>query len=487
MNFPRSFPLVLLRMVIGWHFLYEGLTKLLYPGWTSAGYLQGSSGPLEGAFHWLGSQTGAVALLDFANVWGLTAIGLGLLLGVAIRPAAWSGIALLALYYLAYPPFFSPFAAGAAEGTYLLVNKNLVELFALSVVIALPASHFGLGRWWRGRRTDTSPQRREVLADLAGVPVLGAFVLAVLRKHGWRSFEETNLARKTAGPDQFLASATVKRFQFASRAELTGTLPTARIGKLPVSRMIMGGNLIGGWAHARDLIYVSKLVKAYHHRDKIFQTLALAESCGINSLITNPALCGVINDYWRNGGKIQFLSDCGNKDLMGAIRKSIDRGAAACYIQGALADDLAAQGKFDLMAEALELIRRNGLPAGIGAHKLRTVTASVEQGLKPDFWMKTLHRVSYWSARPGEKECDNIWCEDPDATTAYMKGLDQPWIAFKVLAAGALSPKEGFRYAFENGADFICVGMYDFQIVEDVNLAAEVLRGPIVRQRMWRA
>jgi hypothetical protein len=311
------------------------------------------------------------------------------------------------------------------------------------------------------------------------------FLLAVLRKHGWRSFEEANLARRK-GPDQFTTSATVKTFQFASRGDLQGTMPMAKIGKLPVSRMIMGGNLIGGWAHARDLIYVSKLVRAYHHREKIFQTLALGESCGLNTLITNPALCGVLNDYWRNGGKIQFISDCGNKDLMGAIRKSIDQGASACYIQGALSDELVKAGKFDLMAEALELIRKNGLPAGIGAHNLETVTAAVDKGLHPDFWMKTLHNVKYWSARPGEKSCDNIWCEDPAAVVTYMKSLPEPWIAFKVLAAGAIQPKEGFRYAFESGADFICVGMYDFQIVEDVNLALDVLRGPLVRERTWR-
>ncbi|MEZ5399914.1 MAG: hypothetical protein R2729_09595 [Bryobacteraceae bacterium] len=481
----RSWLLVLLRAAIGWHFLYEGVTKLLYPGWTAAGFLKASTGPFSGAFQWLAEQPKLIAAVDALNVWGLVLIGLALLLGVAVRAAAWSGMALLALYYLAAPPLFAPGNFGATEGTYLLVNKNLVEMLALAIVVAFPAGSLGLAAWWKSRHSETSPQRRELLANLAGLPVLGAFVLAVLGKHGWRSFEEANLARR-AGPDQFTASATVKSFQFTSRNDLKGTVPVAKIKNLPVSRMIMGGNLIGGWAHARDLIYVSKLVRAYHHREKIFQTLTLAESCGLNSLITNPARCGVINDYWRHGGKIQFISDCGNKDLLGAVRKSIDQGASACYIQGALADGLVESGKFDLMTEALDLIRSNGLPAGIGAHKLATVTKSVDQGLRPDFWMKTLHNVGYWSARPGEKECDNIWCEDPAAVVKYMGGLEEPWIAFKVLAAGAIHPKEAFRYAFESGADFICVGMYDFQIVEDVNLALDVLRGPLVRERMWR-
>lgn len=492
----RSFPLALLRFVIGWHFLYEGLTKLIFPGWSAAGYLKGSTGPFSAMFQWLGSKQAAIGVIDQINIWGLIAIGLALMLGLWIRPAAISGMALLALYYFAYPPLFSPATAGATEGAYLIVNKNLVELFALSVVIAYPASGFGIAEWWRRRKHASAAQktkpelvaeRRELIANLAGVPVLGMFVLAVLRKHGWRSFEETNLASRARRADTFVSSATLKNYQFASLSELKGQLPYARIKNLDLSRMILGGNLIGGWAHARDLIYVSKLVKAYHHREKIFQTFALAESCGVNAILTNPQLSAVINDYWRSGGRIHFISDCGGKDLIAMVRKSIDSGAAACYIQGATADQLVEEGKFDLMADALELIRKNGLPAGIGGHKLRTIQASVEKGLKPDFWMKTLHQNSYWSARPGEKECDNIWCDSPPDTVAYMKTLPQPWIAFKVLAAGALLPKESFRYAFENGADFICVGMYDFQIVEDVNIASDVLRGPIVRERVWCA
>jgi hypothetical protein len=61
----------------------------------------------------------------------------------------------------------------------------------------------------------------------------------------------------------------------------------------------------------RDLIYVSQLVKAYHQKEKIFATLLLAEKCGINTLLTNPILCSLIDEYWKRGiGKIQFISDC---------------------------------------------------------------------------------------------------------------------------------------------------------------------------------
>jgi hypothetical protein len=256
---------------------------------------------------------------------------------------------------------------------------------------------------------------------------------------------------------------------------------------MAVSRLILGGNLIGGWAHARDLIYVSRLVKEYHHKWKVFETFRLAENCGVNAILTNPVLCGVINEYWeRKLGAIRFISDCGGRDLLTMVQKSVDSGAAACYVQGATADRLVRQGKLDEIARALELVRESRLPAGVGAHSIKTVKACVSRGLEPDFWMKTLHHHDYWSAKPRQRH-DNLWCFDPEETVAVMRELPQPWIAFKVLAAGAIDPRVGFPYAFENGADFICVGMYDFQIVEDVNILLKALGRRLDRARPWRA
>ena len=147
----RELPLAFLRIAIGWHFLYEGWAKLLQPGWTSAAYLKSSTGPLAGVFQWMASDAGVVKAVDLLNIWGLVAIGLALMLGLFARAAAWSGIALLALYYVAYPPLFAPLTHGAAEGTYIIVNKNLVELAALAVVAMLPATAFGLDALLRKR------------------------------------------------------------------------------------------------------------------------------------------------------------------------------------------------------------------------------------------------------------------------------------------------------------------------------------------------
>ncbi|MCK5135834.1 MAG: DoxX family protein [Bacteroidales bacterium] len=502
--------LSILRIAIGWHFLYEGIVKLVDPNWTSASYLLESRWLFSGLFHRVVAHSGLLQTVDILNIWGMILIGLGLMLGVLARYAALGGIALLALYYLANPPFIS--STGAfLEGHYIWIDKNLIELIALVVLFVLPTSHFigldGFLKSIRLRARKPIPEsvpayeasdgtldeqnkrlgRREALRNLATLPVLGAFTFAALRKQKWESFEEKLLADS---PDAN-TGATIRNFSFSSLKDLKGKVPKGKIGDLEISRMIAGGNLIGGWAHSRDLIYVSKLVKAYHHDQKVFETLKIAEACGINALLTNPQLIRVINKYWRTqGGDIKFISDCGyGMDPLKGIELSMKGGAHACYVQGGIADRFVLTGRVDELGECVETIRNHGVPGGIGAHKLETIKACVEAGIEPDFWVKTIHHVDYWSAKP-EEEHDNIWCTNPDETMAYMENLEQPWIGFKILAAGAIHPKVGIPYAFRAGADFICVGMYDFQIVEDANLAIEVLGDKSLkaeRHRPWRA
>jgi thiosulfate dehydrogenase (quinone) large subunit len=136
--------LVLLRTLIGWHFLYEGLVKLVWPAWTragvplgrfsSAGYLRSSTGPLADVFRAF-ADASWLPWLDLLMAWSLLLIGLGLMLGLFTQLACAGAIALLTLFYLSWVPT-SGVAVTGTEGNYLFVNKNLVEAAAVFVVLA---------------------------------------------------------------------------------------------------------------------------------------------------------------------------------------------------------------------------------------------------------------------------------------------------------------------------------------------------------------
>ena len=131
--------LVLLRVAIGWHFLYEGLVKLMNPNWSSVGYLLDSGGFIKGFFQNLASNPDILYVVDLLNMWGLIALGLAYILGFLERPAYILGMLLLAFYYLSHPPFVGFRYAVPGEGSYLIVNKNLIELIALGVLYVFPS------------------------------------------------------------------------------------------------------------------------------------------------------------------------------------------------------------------------------------------------------------------------------------------------------------------------------------------------------------
>jgi thiosulfate dehydrogenase [quinone] large subunit len=157
LNRAQVTAIVVLRVLIGWHFLYEGVSKIANPAWSAAGYLGQSRGPLSGLFRWMASDPNALANVNLLNRWGLTAIGLGLVLGCFTRAAAASGMLVLLLFYLCNPPFVGYYYSVPTEGSYLIVNKNLVELAALAVVLVTDSGRAaGLDRvihaLLRGRR-----------------------------------------------------------------------------------------------------------------------------------------------------------------------------------------------------------------------------------------------------------------------------------------------------------------------------------------------
>lgn len=505
-----------LRILIGWHFLYEGIVKLASPSWSAGPYLLESTWVFSGIFKSLALNHSLLAVVDFLNIWGLILIGAGLLAGLFTRVASWSGVTLLLLYYLARPPFVGIMDGNAMEGNYIWVNKNLIEMLVLILIARIPVqwmfgtdnliAHWKINHKDAGIKTKGSievpetdnPQfadlpmldRRRVLKNLITIPVMGGFAYAALKNFGYESYEEKDLKVNA------ISSATSKFSNFSKLTDLKEKVPTGMIGKLEVSRLICGGNLIVGYAHARDLIYVSSLLKKYFTQEKIWETIRLCEACGINTVLMRnaPDIVSPLNKYRKQGGKIQWLAATypQENDVITNTQIALDNGADAILIQGNIADTWISQGRIDLYEKWFSHFQGKGIPLGVGSHELEVVKAMEEKGFPVDFHFKTFHDLNYWSYQADEPKgnivknnLDNYWCREPEETAKYMETVNKPWIAFKVLAAGAIKPEDGFKYAFEKGADFACVGLFDYQVVDDCNILTDTLKGLTGRKRKF--
>ncbi len=488
-DYPKVL-ITVLRMAIGWHFLYEGVSKLIINDWTSFSYLANSTGPFSGFYHWLTSSGAVLQTVDILNICGLILIGLALVTGLLSRVASIAGVLLLTLYYFAYPPFGDSLLS-ADEGHVYIIDRNFIEAVALMVLFFLKEQGYGIQNLIKQMRvkkaataadTHHSDSRREVIRNLASVPFLGLM--------GWGAVS-TN---RKYGIDA-LSGATIK-IDSAALGELKGKLPLGKIGKHEISRLIMGGNLIGGWAHSRDLLYVSSLFRAYNTERKIYETLILSENAGINTINIGFPTNALMAKYKRNtGSKLKVISQVAPNmetgDWYEQINKAIDSGADILQVQGNWCDWLVRDKKPEVIAAMIEKIRSQGYLAGLAAHTVDSLIYCEELGIIPDYYMKAMHHDNYWSAHPRENRVafevdgirypdhnkfhDNIFDLFPDRTVEFINRVKIPVMGFKVLAAGAIAPEDGIRYAFENGADFVCLGMFDFQVIKDINFCIDVL------------
>jgi hypothetical protein len=353
------------------------------------------------------------------------------------------------------------------------------------------------------RRPRTSPasesSRRRFLGTLGALPALGFLPGSAAETKSGGAEKAGHDVDAVTGPT-IITPRDKQEYARLKKLDLTApdvvskqkTMPTGRIGNLTVGRLISGSNLISMNMHARDLEYVNQLAAHYNTAERIFMTLKKSEEHGVNTIVlkNHNFKRFPLDLYWKEwGGKMQWLADVITTDIDQFERllvEHLELGAAAAYVWGGASDTWYYQKKPGHIVKAYELIRKYNVPAGICAHRLEPIIFCEKEGLEPDFYMKTLHHDRYWSAHPRENRRymemygresekheeyhDNMFCHDHEETVDFMKGVKAPWIAFKILAAGAIPPKDGFQYAFDGGADFVCVGMFDFQVEDDVKL-----------------
>jgi hypothetical protein len=314
-----------------------------------------------------------------------------------------------------------------------------------------------------------------------------------------RGFVKSSVLATAALPLGWHANAAQPAPGAAPALEPRDTLAVGKIGEETFSRLMLGGNLMSGHAHARDLSYVARLMRQYNTDAKIRETLELAEHHGISTMNSwvmdnnQPVF-----DHWKGGGKMKWIAQVrlDGKGGFDQARRAMDEGAVAVHMTGDNAEQLLYRSQFDKVTQMVQFIQDRKCLAGVGAHDLRVIVECERLKLDADFYAKTFHTHEYFSApRPDDTgplgKYDNSWCNDPQAVVDCMAQVRKPWIAFKILAAGSLPPRSAFPHAFNSGADFILVGMFDWQIEENATLAGRVLgvtRGPNSRRtRPWCA
>lgn len=360
----------------------------------------------------------------------------------------------------------------------------------------------------------SADSRRDFLKKAAGALVASGAAITLE--------EQALLAHQQRGPEGGQRGEGGERGgvgQFGQRGgapptpDVPGPIPTGNLGKLKFTRLIAGHNLVGLQAHSRDLIYTSQLLRAYFTDDKVLECYQKYEENGINASMLRIESRNLMlaKKYTKErGGKLQWMAQIvvNEKDQSTDVNLAAEAGVVCAHVRGLEGDRFFKSEQMDIIAKTVENIKKAGMVAGIGSHGIDPLMQAEKQGgLGADYYFKTFNSAKYWSASPAvpsdpnwkptkdhfvqsefeESQHNNMWETTPKATAAFFAKCKRPFVAYKVLAAGAIHPRDGFKYAFEQGADFVVVGMYDFQLKEDANITKSLLAGKLDRARPWIA
>lgn len=242
-------------------------------------------------------------------------------------------------------------------------------------------------------------------------------------------------------------------------------VPTTHLGKLEITRFILGGNPFAGFSHqSKDR---DAEMRAWYTGGRIVEALFQAQSLGINAALCrgDAHMAGCLHRYWAEGGTMKWIAQTASeaKTVSDGARFCLDEGASACYIHGGIVDNYLAQGRAAELVAAIDLIKAAGTPAGIAGH-LPEDFRWAEATLDLDFYM-----VSYYNPTPRKDSPHHVHGaeerfapEDRAERVALIPTLKRPAIHYKILAAGRTPAAEGLAFAARHlrPGDAVCVGVF---------------------------
>lgn len=256
-------------------------------------------------------------------------------------------------------------------------------------------------------------------------------------------------------------------------AETPNKMPMIKLGKLEVSRLILGSNPFFGFSHGNPQASVQEM-KAFYTPERIMAVLDEAARQGITAVWTPcyDEWVKVWREYRDKGGKLEtWIAQPDRTPMDKEIMIAVKNGAKAVCIQGCRIDDQVVAGKWDVVRDWLKFIHDQGLPAGMATHGARTHLEAEKRGLPTDFYHQTMYRP------------DDYVPEGLAESLATLDKLEKPVVAYKALGAGRILPKEALPEIFKRlkRKDGICLGMFP----RDGNQMAE--NAALVRRLSARA
>jgi hypothetical protein len=241
------------------------------------------------------------------------------------------------------------------------------------------------------------------------------------------------------------------------------SMPMTTLGKLPVSRLVIGGNPVSGFSHgspARD-----QAMFDYFTTANCKKLLRRCEECGVNTAFfrADNHVIRLFREYWNEGGKIQWVAQTvPGEDPVGNIRKAHRFGAKGVYLHGGTLEAYFSKGEKETVHRQLETIKELGLPAGCAAHYPPYLLEIEERGWAPDFYMVCLYHIEGYKGQLGVEQNEKFRHEDRPRALEAIRKLPRPCFAYKILAAGRLNPREAFHEVFSalKPTDGVNVGMF---------------------------